>query len=317
MAAADDTNSPAGGRMFAREVADAIFEASPDGVLLVDECDVIAAHNHRLFELFAIDPAALDPSGDGELAGKPDQPLLAEVLTRVKHPAEFRARVEALYADRALEDHCEIELRDGRTLERHSQALHGPDGSYLGRVWFFRDVTERKRLESALRKSSHRDPLTGAANRRYFFERADEEVLRARRSGSALSVITFDVDHFKRINDQWGHAVGDQVLISVCASVDPVLRAHDLFARMGGEEFAVLMPDTSLDSAFAAAERIRQKLEFDGAGDVAYTVSAGVASWMGEHESAKRTLQRADAALYEAKRSGRNRTCKWTAPRID
>lgn len=224
--------------------------------------------------------------------------------------------MEALYADRSLDDECEIQLKDGRTLERHSKALHGPEGDYLGRVWFFRDITERKRLERTLRDSSYRDPLTGAANRRYLFERAEEEVGRCRRFGLPLSVITFDVDHFKCINDGWGHAVGDQVLLSICASVDPVLRTHGLFARVGGEEFAVLMPDTSIEDAFVVAERIRQKLEFDGAGEIGYTVGVGVAMLIPGDESAKRTLQLADAALYEAKRGGRNRTCKWVAPAI-
>ncbi|MEX1081044.1 MAG: GGDEF domain-containing protein [Halofilum sp. (in: g-proteobacteria)] len=310
---ADDT-AAARRTEFEQSLLETILEASPDGMLVVDEQARIAAHNQRLLELFAIDPETIMASSDPDLVGLDDRPLLAQALTRVKDPQQFLARVEELYADPSLEDRCEVELLDGRTLERHSKALRGPAGEYLGRVWFFRDITDRKQLERTLREYSHRDPLTGAANRRHFFERADEETQRARRSGQPLSVLTFDVDYFKRINDEWGHAVGDQVLISVCASVDPVLRSHDLFARIGGEEFAVLMPDAALDDAYAVAERIREKLEFDGAGEVAYTVSVGVATLLPSDDTAKRTLQRADVALYEAKRSGRNHTCKSEAP---
>ncbi len=263
---------------FERSLVETILEASPDGMLVVDEQARIAAHNQRLLELFTIAPETVAASSDRDLVGCDDRPLLAQVLARVKNPQPFLARVEELYADPSLEDCCEVELLDGRTLERHSKALRGPVDEYLGRVWFFRDITDRKQLERTLREHSHRDPLTGAANRRHFFERADEETQRARRSGQPLSVLTFDVDHFKRINDQWGHAVGDRVLISICASVDPVLRSHDLFARIGGEEFAILMPEASLDEAYSVAERVREKLEFDGAGEVAYTVSVGVAT---------------------------------------
>lgn len=284
------------------------MEASPSGILIVDENDAILANNLRLFEVFDIDPTELFGEGSHDLSGWPDNPMLSAVLDRVQNPGSFLPRVQELYSNRELDDHSEIDLKDGRTLERHSTALWDGDGKYIGRVWFFLDITDRKQLERMLRESSHRDALTGVANRRQFFERADEELARARRYGRDLGFIMLDIDHFKRVNDTWGHEAGDRVLVDMCVSVDPILREEDVFARVGGEEFAVLLPDTDLDGAYTLAERIREKVMADGSGETAYTISAGVAKLMPDDVSAKRPLQRADAALYEAKRDGRNRT---------
>ncbi len=292
---------------FARALVEAIFEACPDGILVVDENGTVVSHNQHFFEVFGIDPDGFT-GGDRDWTGVEEKPLLAHGLELVKDPDAFLRKVEHLYAHPELDDYTEIEMKDGRTLERHSTSLWADDGSYLGRVWFFRDVTDRKRVEQTLRETSHRDPLTGVANRRDFYERADEEMARARRYGRELGFIMLDIDHFKRVNDTWGHAAGDRVLIDLCVSVDPILREEDVFARMGGEEFAVLLPDTDLDGAYTLAERIREKIMADGSGDIDYTLSAGVAKLMPDDVSSKRPLQRADAALYEAKRDGRNRT---------
>lgn len=308
VAAADHSNVNSQGRQFDRALVEGILEASPDGILVVDRREVIVAHNQRLFEVFDIDPNTLFGGGDRDLSERADHPLLSAVVERVKYPKAFLARVQELYANPALDDYCEIEFKDGRTLERHSTALWGDDHTYLGRVWFFRDITERKRVEHMFREQSHRDPLTGIANRRQLFDRADEELARARRYGRELAFVMLDIDHFKHINDTWGHAAGDQVLIDLCASVATVLREEDVFARVGGEEFAVLLPDTDLDGGYLAAERIREVAARNGSGDIAYTLSAGVATLMADDLSAKRPLQRADAALYEAKREGRDRT---------
>lgn len=294
-------------RQFDRALVGAIFEASPDGILIVDENATVISHNRHFFDVFGIDPNEVT-GGDRDYTGIEERPPLARALELFKHPETFLRNVNYLYAHSELDDHSEIEMNDGRILERHSTALWADDGDYLGRVWLFRDVTERKRVEQTLRDTSHRDALTGVANRRQFFDRADEEMARARRYGRDLGFIMLDIDRFKRINDAWGHAVGDQVLINLCVSVDPVLRQEDVFARVGGEEFAVLVPDTDLEGTYTLAERIREKVMEEGWGEVDYTISAGVAKLMPEDVSAKRPLQRADAALYEAKRDGRNRT---------
>jgi diguanylate cyclase (GGDEF)-like protein len=301
---------------FDRSLIAGILEASPDGVLVVNDGGRIVSHNQRLFEVFGIRPEEL-VGGEGRLlAGQPDGPLLARVLELVKHRGSFLERVEALYANPELEDHCEIELKDNRTLERHSRALWGTDHRFLGRVWFFRDVTARKRVEAALLKMSQHDPLTGVANLRYFNQRAAEELSRARRTGTHLSVVMLDIDHFKDINDKWGHAVGDRVLQHLCTSAQGTLRQTDVFARVGGEEFAVLLPDADPRGAVQFAERLRKRVEAqamaEGDAWIAYTLSAGVSGAMASDASVAVALERADEALYAAKKAGRNRTHRST-----
>ena len=158
--------------------------------------------------------------------------------------------------------------------------------------------------------AANRDFLTGAWSRRAFWELAAREIERARRTGRGLALLAIDVDNFKRINDAWGHAEGDEVLKEMVASVERRLRSIDYFGRIGGEEFAVLMPDTELEGARAVAERLRAELalDMDAATNVAkpYTVSIGVAR-LRAADTFHDLMQRADAALYRAKDGGRNR----------
>lgn len=173
---------------FQHSLIAAIREASPDGILVVDDHGVVVSHNQRFFDVLGIVPG-MSP-GDRALS---ERPLLSRALELVRDPDGFLQRVQALYADPLLEDHCEIEMKDGRTLERHSRALWGAHRQYLGRVWFFRDITARKQAEAALQQLTQRDPLTGVANRRHFFERATEEFARARRYGHSLSFIMLEI----------------------------------------------------------------------------------------------------------------------------
>ncbi|MEW6371731.1 MAG: GGDEF domain-containing protein [Pseudomonadota bacterium] len=155
------------------------------------------------------------------------------------------------------------------------------------------------------------DHLTGAPSRRAFFAFAEREHARARRHGSGLGLLLFDVDHFKRINDTYGHGVGDQVLRDLVRHTQEVVRKIDYCARIGGEEFAVLLPDAGLDTAQAVAERLRAALDrtlhlAPSTTGIAYTVSIGVAM-LEEGEAFMGLMARADQALYAAKEGGRNR----------
>ncbi|MBX3650142.1 MAG: sensor domain-containing diguanylate cyclase [Burkholderiales bacterium] len=299
---------------FERSLITAIYEASPDGILVVDDREMIVAHNQRFFEVFGISSDEIPGDHGGVLTSKSEWLLLSRALELVSDPEGFRWRVEELYANPQIEEKCEIAMKDGRTLERNSRALWGEQNRYLGRVWFFRDITEHKKIQDALLEMSQLDPLTGVANRRCFDYRASGEFLRARRFGRDLSVVMLDIDHFKRINDRWGHAAGDKVLKKLCESVQAELREVDLLARVGGEEFAVLMPDTNLDGAFLLAERLRrcvmaQEL-IEGEDIIKFTASFGVAALGSEDKSPDDVLKRADVALYAAKGAGRNRTMR-------
>jgi diguanylate cyclase (GGDEF)-like protein len=162
------------------------------------------------------------------------------------------------------------------------------------------------------------DPLTGLFNRSHLWARASELVALARRHGRSLSCLLVDLDHFKRINDTYGHAAGDAVLQQAALRVRIVTRISDVAIRYGGEEFLLLLPETDLDGAVAMAERVREALSersvdvldaLDGTGVVSLTVTAsiGVAEWRPDMNGAAELIAAADAALYRAKQCGRNR----------
>jgi diguanylate cyclase (GGDEF)-like protein len=168
------------------------------------------------------------------------------------------------------------------------------------------------RLAEELREASTHDELTGLYNRRYLLERLEEELAFARRHSAPLSVLTLDVDHFKSINDRHGHAAGDSVLVELGKRLTGATRREDVIARMGGEEFLILLRSTDRRGATATAERVREMVaerEFPWReGSLAVTVSIGCAS-LGEGAAASidALLGTADRRLYQAKRAGRNR----------
>lgn len=169
-----------------------------------------------------------------------------------------------------------------------------------------RDISEQKRLEAQLEHSAITDHLTGAFNRKRFDEEVDKALARRRRSGVTTSLILMDIDHFKLINDTYGHDVGDQVLIEITRLLQQHLRIPDLLARWGGEEFVMLLPDTTLADAYQLAERLRQLIAehtFSAVGSI--TASLGVTALKVE-DCPSRCMKRLDTALYRAKHSGRN-----------
>lgn len=172
------------------------------------------------------------------------------------------------------------------------------------------NITERKLMEEALRVLARTDSLTGVTNRRHFFELAEQEFADAARNGQPLSVILFDIDHFKRINDTHGHQAGDEMLKGVAQLAGGQLREADLIARYGGEEFIVLLPRTSAADAFVVAEDMREDL----AARLRVTMSSGIAGILESDDTLDRLISRADQALYRAKDAGRNRSLVFTAP---
>jgi diguanylate cyclase (GGDEF)-like protein len=182
-------------------------------------------------------------------------------------------------------------------------------------LWFL--VTE---LQSELAELARTDPLTGALNRRAMEEAALRETARSMRFGSALSMIMIDLDKFKKLNDRRGHAAGDHALQAVVSQVRSLLRRQDLLARTGGEEFAILLPDTAEPAALAIAERMRQTVEkleipFE-TGPIKLTVCAGVAQ-LDSASGWEAMMRLADSAMYEAKRRGRNRVSANPEPGFD
>ena len=182
------------------------------------------------------------------------------------------------------------------------------DGSVL---WhgFLTDITNLKQVEDELRTLTVTDPLTGIYNRRYFLDQLRGELARHARSGHGLGLIMLDIDHFKRVNDSFGHDVGDLVLKELCRRLATRLRRTDTFCRLGGEEFVVICPEADREQTLHLAEDLRRRVEdspFPQAGPV--TISLGVSSAQADDDG-ESLLQRADHALYAAKESGRNRVC--------
>ena len=157
-----------------------------------------------------------------------------------------------------------------------------------------------------------KDPLTGLANRRHFFEQGERELKDAQRQARPLSLLMIDADEFKRINDAYGHPVGDEVLRRVGSTLREVVRTADLAARYGGEEFVVVLPSTAAAGAMVLAERIRVAVRecalAVGEATVKWTVSIGVAEARPGDPGIDAVIARADAALYAAKAAGRDRT---------
>ena len=165
-------------------------------------------------------------------------------------------------------------------------------------------------LVMRLRMLASHDSLTGALNRGAFEQRLDSELSRAQRTGTSLSLVVFDVDHFKSINDRFGHAAGDDALREIGVAVNGGMRRSDVFGRLGGEEFALLLPDTDMGGAAVVADKLRRHLAERVAAGPALTVSFGVAEVIGGGTGARAMFDEADRALYAAKRAGRDRVVR-------
>jgi diguanylate cyclase (GGDEF)-like protein len=173
------------------------------------------------------------------------------------------------------------------------------------------EISERKKLEEELRHLATIDPLTGLLNRRSFLALAEREISRLGHYPGLLSVAMLDVDHFKAINDLYGHGAGDEVLRVLAEACTGSLRDCDIMGRLGGEEFACILPETSLEQAMLAGERLRtavmlKKIPLQNDSEATITVSIGVATFHETDSGIDAVLHRADQALYRAKLDGRN-----------
>jgi len=163
-----------------------------------------------------------------------------------------------------------------------------------------------ERLHAELEHLATHDSLTNALTRRSFNDRFEQELERCRRYGHVMALMIMDLDHFKRVNDTFGHQAGDQVLISFVSGVNALLRRHDQLGRFGGEEFVLMLPETSLEEAASVAERIRQ-LCAQNEQEPFCTVSIGITTFHKDSDTLDKLMARADAAMYQAKDNGRNR----------
>ena len=191
--------------------------------------------------------------------------------------------------------------------------LHDKDGKLTHFASIQRDITKQKNLERELQILCRTDPLTTAANRRAFEEMLSQEFSRFKRSRKEYALIMIDIDHFKSVNDEYGHSVGDKVLIEVTEKCKDSLRYHDIVARLGGEEFCILLPYTNAIQAKQIAERLRGKIEsmqiISEGNRINVTVSVGLSLVCLDDSDGHDAMQRADQKLFEAKDLGRNTVC--------
>ena len=267
----------------------------------------------------------------GEAMNQPLDEILtpASAAVSLGYWQELAARLEAGLPPQRFRGEYEYYCKDGSTVWTDVQVIPyvGANGQLIEILGVTRDISESKRHEAELLQARDEteaanralqaanaelgrlattDALTGAWNRRRLEQVAETEIAAARRYGQPLSLLTFDIDHFKSVNDRHGHQAGDLVLVELVRRVRPHLRAPDVLARWGGDEFVVMMPHSALADALRLAERVRELAAaepFPPAGTV--TTSIGVAQLHAD-ESLDDWLERADHALYEAKSGGRN-----------
>lgn len=291
------TNSQAATAVRSDAISTAVLDALDDAVLLLDTDNKITRHNAAAAELVNASEGALmlDLFGsDGE-----QRRLIARLLDKARRGP---THTEVTVARSPKHEPVEFTL----TLK--------PLPSTGQRVAILRDVSREKRNERALRELATRDELTRCYNRRYFISALEAEIERQRRYGKPVTLLLIDIDHFKRVNDTYGHAVGDAALAALAAVGASIFRDSDVFARLGGEEFGVLLPETNVEHGEIIAERFRKQLRDsvipDAPADLFLTVSIGVTP-VRSIMTPTTALKAADKALYRAKNTGRNRvvTC--------
>jgi diguanylate cyclase (GGDEF)-like protein/PAS domain S-box-containing protein len=244
-----------------------------------------------------------------EIIGKIDTDLMSQAM------ADHFAPLDRQVLDTGKKSCGEEAFTDSKGELRHFWSTKLPirkDGKVTSYVGISTDITEVIRLKEEFRKLANIDMLTGINNRRSFIARAEIELKRAKRHGTGLAILVIDIDHFKQINDGHGHATGDRAIITFAQASQKELRDVDLLGRIGGDEFAVLLPDTSLDGAMIVAERIRCAIEASRMLDnmeqpIPMTSSIGGAMVSMDVTCIDDALAKADDALYRSKQHGRNR----------
>ncbi|MGJ3258913.1 MAG: diguanylate cyclase [Rhodospirillales bacterium] len=282
------------------EIIQGVLDNMDPGITLFDQDMNLVSYNERFVELF-------DLPADLVSEKAPLMDILRHMAARGEfndatvdeEVAELFTSGETFRMDHARPGGLVIEIRGGPM----------PGGEFIAS---YTDITDRKKMEEDLRRLATTDPLTGVNNRRRYTEISERELTRCKRYRHPICVLMLDADHFKNINDSYGHEAGDRVLKALADACAGELRDVDVLGRFGGEEFTVTLPETPMETALEAAERLRVKIaettvKLEDGQDISFTVSIGASCLNDPEEGLADLLNRADAALYSAKEQGRNK----------
>lgn len=272
------------------------IEHSPEGVYLSDSMGRYLEANRAAIEQ----------------TGYTYEELLGLSIPELTYPDDLSIAMSAfveLQETGAVSAELRLKKKDGSPIPVILNAVKLQDGNFMA---FCTDIAERKKFEIKLEVLATTDSLTQVANRRYFFEIGINEINRSMRYNRPFSILMMDIDHFKDINDKYGHASGDAILVELAATCKMTLRDVDKIGRLGGEEFAFILPETDADGACILGERIRKELAamsvVNNEGIIRLTVSIGTATYHpGDNADFDSILALADKAMYMAKNQGRNR----------
>jgi len=287
-----------------RQRYEAVVQTAYDGVISVDETQKIKLINDSAKYIFGV--TSEDVVGTNLSRFIP-------MRFRAKHPEYIASFRNSPVDARPMQARVPVRgLRaDGNEFPIEVTISKIKVGSSVEMTAVIRDISERVRLIEELSRAATHDALTGTFNRRHGATVMNSEIARCHRFGHQLSVVMFDIDYFKKINDDYGHPAGDKVLVTVAQIAQKALRETDVLCRWGGEEFMAVLPETSRQDAAAMAERIRalfaqHAVDVQGTARVAFTASFGVAAYLGKGSTQDALVDQVDKALYRAKTAGRN-----------
>ncbi|QQE10865.1 sensor domain-containing diguanylate cyclase [Planctomycetota bacterium] len=291
-----------------RELA-TLFKNTQVGIGIMKPGRTIHKCNQKLCDIFGY-------SCNKELETQSTQILHFDTPEEMKFVQSYR---DQLKQGEHVHTDLKLKRKDGSavwcTLTANPLDTNVPPNLDKGILWVVDDISQRKAIEGMLQKIASKDGLTGIYNRTFFLETTKKTIHNATSQNQHCSMIMLDVDHFKKVNDNYGHPAGDLVLKTITQRINKMLRKNDDFGRMGGEEFGILLPNSSIKNTFNIAERIRQSIESEpiciGCKKLDITISLGIASINDSIRDMKQLSSAADKALYEAKNAGRNQVCSF------
>src|SRR6202142_132166 len=239
--------------LFKTALLEAQAETTIDGILVVDESDRVVLANKQFGLQFGIP--------DEVLSTRDDQLVLKHVVAGIDAPGAFIERVKYLYGHREEKSRDEFRLKNGKVFDRYSAPLVDSRSRYRGRIWYFRDITDRKLAEEGVQYLAYYDALTGLPNRTLLQDRLAKALAGAHRQKHKAAILFLDLDRFKDVNDSFGHSVGDLLLKDAAERLKTLAREQDTVSRVGGDEFVIVLPFvTEAADAAVAAERIMRAI---------------------------------------------------------